>query len=61
MTLTGNLQNLFNLQANWLWQSSQLMTKLKRAQLRQQAQSLHLRRQQLEQQNSSMINHPKTD
>lgn len=56
------LLNCMIMVANWLWQSSQLMTKLKRAQLRQQAQSLNLQRQQLEQQqNNTMIIHPKTD
>jgi hypothetical protein len=32
-----NVLNVFQLQASWLYQSSQLMTSLKRAQLRQQA------------------------
>ncbi|PSN38165.1 hypothetical protein C0J52_14546 [Blattella germanica] len=45
-------------EANWLWQSSQLMTKLKRAQLRQQAQS---RQQQEQLQRNSLLKHPKTD
>ncbi|XP_069698209.1 transmembrane protein 18 [Periplaneta americana] len=54
------LLNCMIMVANWLWQSSQLMTKLKRAQLRQQAQSLHLRQQQ-EQHKNSMMNHPKAE
>jgi len=56
------LLNCMIMVANWLWQSSQLMTKLKRAQLRQQAQSLNLQRlQQEQQQNNSTVIHPKTD
>ncbi|KAK7788491.1 hypothetical protein R5R35_011933 [Gryllus longicercus] len=40
------LLNCMIMVANWLWQSSQLMTKLKRAQLRQQAQFLQRQQSQ---------------
>ncbi|KAJ9574881.1 hypothetical protein L9F63_007944, partial [Diploptera punctata] len=53
------LLNCMIMVANWLWQSSQLMTKLKRAQLRQQAESL--RKQQEQQHRTSLLNHSKTD